>query len=108
MEMRLIDGRTAAKDPDPALVRLLSRAWAIRTAVLKGGRSLDAIAQAHGIGSSCLARLLRLGFLAPDIVETILQGKQAPHLTANRLANLPAIPADWNEQRRLILGASNG
>ena len=79
MEMRLIDERTAANEPDSALVRLLAKAWTIRQEVLKGdGRSLDAIAQAQGIGDSYLGRLLRIGFLAPDIIETILQGKQPP------------------------------
>jgi site-specific DNA recombinase len=105
MEMRLIDERGAASDPDPSLQRLLAKAWSIRTEVLKGdGRSLDAIARDHGIGDSYLGRLLRLGFLAPDIVETILHGNQPPHLSANTLANLPAVPADWTEQRRIILG----
>lgn len=104
MEMRLIDERTAANEPDSALVRLLAKAWTIRQEVLKGdGRSLDTIAQAQGIGDSYLGRLLRIGFLAPDIIETILQGKQPPTLTANRLAALPNIPTDWNEQERVIL-----
>ena len=105
MEMRLVDERTAATSPDPTLVRLLIRAWTIRSEILKGdGRSLNAIAQDHGIGDSYVGRLLRLGFLAPDIVETILQGKQPPELTANRLTTLPSIPADWAEQRKMILG----
>lgn len=105
LEMRLVDERTSAQAPDPALIRLLSRAWAIRSEVLQGdGRSLDAIATSHGIGSSYLSRLLRLGFLGRDIVETILNGKQPPDLTANRLATLPTIPTDWNEQKQVILG----
>jgi hypothetical protein len=87
------------------LVGLLTRAWAIRLEVLKGdGRSLDAIAKAHGIGDSYLGRLLRIGFLSPYIIEAILHGKQPPVLTANRLAALPTIPTDWNEQRWVILG----
>jgi site-specific DNA recombinase len=107
MEMRLVDERTANSDPDPTLVRLLTRAWTIRSEILKGdGRSLYAIAQAHGIGDSYLGRLLRLSFLAPDIVEAILQGKQPSEVTANRLTTMPKIPADWAEQRDVILGTS--
>jgi hypothetical protein len=105
MEMRLVDERSAAADPDPALQRLLAKAWSIRADVLKGdGRSLDAIARDHGIGDSYLGRLLRLSFLAPDIIQVLLEGKQPPHLTANALATLSSIPADWDEQRRIIMG----
>ena len=53
MEMRLIEERTVAKEPDTTLLRLLARAWTIRMEVLKGdGRSLDAIAKAHGIAGN--------------------------------------------------------
>jgi site-specific DNA recombinase len=74
--------------------------------VLKGdGRSLTEIAAAQGIGDSYAGRLLRLSFLAADIIEAILTGKQPVDLTANRLANTPEIPVDWAAQRTLILGA---
>jgi hypothetical protein len=105
MEMRLVDERAAAAGPDATLVRLLTKAWAIRNDMLRGdGRSLTEIAAAHSIGDSYAGRLLRIAFLAPEIVEAILAGKQPVGLTANRLATIPEIPADWAEQRMLILG----
>jgi hypothetical protein len=106
MEMRLIDERTAT-GPDPVLIALLSKAWTVRQDMLSGKvRSQADLAANHGVGSTYLGRLLRIGFLAPDIIETILGGRQPPDLTANRLAMIPDIPVDWDEQRKLILGNS--
>ena len=105
MEMRLVDERATGPGPDATLVRLLTKAWAIRNDMLRGdGRSLTEIAAAHSIGDSYAGRLLRIAFLAPEIVEAILAGKQPVDLTANRLATIPEIPVDWAEQRMLILG----
>jgi len=41
-----------------------------------------------------------LAFLSPDLVETILQGRQPVELSATRLTALD-LPLDWVEQRRL-------
>ena len=106
MEMRLVEERAAGPGPDATLIRLLAKAWSIRSEVLKGdGRSLTEIAATQGIGDSYAGRLLRLSFLAPDIVEAILTGKQPVDLTANRLANTSEIPVDWAAQHKMILGA---
>ncbi len=43
-----------------------------------------------------------LAFLAPDIVEAILDGRQSVELTAESLKRLPALPTDWDAQRRLL------
>jgi site-specific DNA recombinase len=47
-----------------------------------------------------VARLVRLGFLAPDIIEAILSNRQPVQLTVDRLRD--PIPFDWDEQRRLF------
>jgi site-specific DNA recombinase len=43
-------------------------------------------------------RILRCAFLAPDLVEAILQGRQPPELTLARLCH--TLPFDWSEQRK--------
>jgi site-specific DNA recombinase len=43
--------------------------------------------------------LLRLTFLAPDIVRAILDGKQPATLTARRLMADTRLPLAWAEQR---------
>ena len=52
--------------------------------------------RAHG-SESYATRILRLTFLAPDIVEAIVAGKQPRSLSLKRL--LREIPLSWAEQR---------
>ena len=49
-------------------------------------------------------RLLRFGYLAPDIVEAIVEGRQPRSLTVKRL--LKGIPWAWDEQRKAFGFAS--
>ena len=53
-----------------------------------------------------VTRLLPLAFLAPNIVETILDGRQPIDLNVEKIKKLSPIPADWNDQK-LILGISD-
>jgi site-specific DNA recombinase len=104
IEMRMVvdDGSELAK-VNAGLVRLLFRAHAIRARLLQDpSLPLKEIAAEEGISSSYVTRLLRLAFLAPDIVTAILNGKHAPQLTANRLMDDTRLPLDWTAQRRLL------
>lgn len=51
-------------------------------------------------------RRLPLAWLAPDIVEAILEGRQPRSLTVKRL--LAKLPMDWVEQRRVPRLRSKG
>ena len=64
--------------------------------------SLQAIADRQGVSQRYVSRLLPLAFLAPDIVERILQGHQPTDLSAARLTNEFELPLGWAEQRELI------
>jgi hypothetical protein len=64
--------------------------------------TLKEIAAEQGISGSYVTRLLRLAFLAPDIVSTILNGRHPPQLTANRLMDDTRLPLDWTRQRELL------
>lgn len=64
----------------------------------KRTRGSACLAEKEKISSSYLARILRLTLLAPDIVETILDGRQPKGLW---LADfMEPFPAEWDEQRR--------
>ena len=104
IEMRMVveDGSEPA-NVDPGLVRLLLRAHAIRARLLEEpSLPLKEIAAEEGISSSYVTRLLRLAFLAPDIVTAILNGRHPPQLTANRLMDDTRLPLDWTAQRELL------
>jgi len=52
-------------------------------------------------------KLIRTAFLAPDLVEAVLEGRAPTRLTLAELTG--DLPWDWNEQRRRfarLLGAS--
>ncbi len=63
-------------------------------------QSIAEIAQKEGITRRYVARILQLGFLAPDIIAAILANRLPAHMTVDRLRG--PIPFDWNEQRRLF------
>jgi hypothetical protein len=48
-----------------------------------------------------VSRALPLAFLAPDIVQAILDGRQPVVLTAARLRRI-RLPHSWVEQRRVL------
>jgi site-specific DNA recombinase len=104
IEMRLlVDDRSEPANVDSVLVRLLLRAHAIRTRLLEEpSLPLKEIAAEQAISSSYVTRLLRLAFLAPDIVTAILNGRQSPQLTANRLMDDTRLPLDWTAQREFL------
>ena len=60
------------------------------------------MAREGGIVPSYAARVVRLTFLAPEIVAAILAGKQPPELTANKLMVDTHLPLDWREQRTAL------
>jgi hypothetical protein len=45
--------------------------------------------------------VLRLNYLAPDIISSILDGTQPPGLTRQKLVKAH-LPMDWALQRRLL------
>ena len=104
MEMKfVVDG---ASNPDPAdtsLIRLFVRAQKIGKRLLQPGNPpLEEIANEENIGASYATRLVRLTFLAPDIVAAILAGKQPADLTANKLMADTRLPLDWRDQRTAL------
>lgn len=54
------------------------------------------LAEREGIAPSYMTRVMRLTLLAPDIVDTILEGKQGPEVTLARM--LEPFPLLWEEQ----------
>jgi hypothetical protein len=59
------------------------------------------IAKVEGVTPSTVNRLVRMGLLAPDLVEEFIAGKQPRRLTAHWLIR-NRIPSIWSEQRALF------
>lgn len=52
-------------------------------------------------GRDYLMTLLRVSYLAPDIVGAILDGRQPASLTRLKLSRI-SIPPGWSEQRQAL------
>lgn len=91
------------REPDHKLVNALARAHSRMRDLASGRfRNLKALSKAENIHPKMLALELRLTSLAPDLVETILNGDQASGLTLTQM--LPTLPLSWSAQRRLFGG----
>jgi len=105
-EIRMvIDGTDpfAAAKPDARLIRLLLRARRFNATLAQGeGIPFVALAQQEGVSRSYFTRLLRLSYLAPDITEAILDGRQPRDLTAEKLLAHSRLPLAWHDQRTAL------
>jgi site-specific DNA recombinase len=104
LEMRfVIDGDAGEREADVALIRVMVRAHMIRGRLLQDATlSVDEVAREEKVSPSYVTRLLRLTFLAPDIVSGILTGHHPPELTASKLMADTRVPLDWSEQRNQL------
>jgi hypothetical protein len=92
-----------APTPDRYLVSLLARAHRWFDQLTRGEiQSVREIACREGIDPSDVGHDIQLAFLAPDIIEDILTGRQPIELTARRLRRFGALPMEWERQRRLL------
>lgn len=91
--------RQATTIADPALLKALARAFRWRR-LLEDGRyaSVSDIARAEKIDRSYAGDILRLTLLAPEIVESIVEGVQPITLQILRVE----VPSEWARQRTVI------
>lgn len=88
---------------DEALVRLVSQAYRICNRIDDDPTlNVRQAASLEGYVSSYGSRLLRLAYLAPDIVAAILDGRQPEGLTPGKLIAMTNLPLDWLEQRHVL------
>jgi DNA invertase Pin-like site-specific DNA recombinase len=93
------DAGTPPRRLDRSLVLAVARGRSWASALRRGEYANTAeIANKCGLGESYVRRILRLAFLAPDIVESIAEGRQPRGLTLDRL--LSPVPLAWTEQRQ--------
>ena len=102
VEMRLIIGGADAppRKPDAALLKAIARAhrW-FEELISARATSLAAIASREGVTDRHVARLIRLAFLAPKIVEAIAERGEVADL---KLTPRVDLPLDWTTQKRVV------
>jgi site-specific DNA recombinase len=100
-ELRLIipsDVPAPPRTHNEKLVRLISDAMEARTLVLASpDQTLKQVAAAHGRCRKRLTKLLRVSWMSPNLVRSIVDGDQPTGLTAAHLLDAD-LPLAWSEQ----------
>lgn len=98
-ELKLVlESGAPQRAPDPVLVKLVALASSARKALF----STKADPLTFRYSKRHLWQLLRISFLAPDIIAAIVDGTQPPSLTGRRLLRVTDLPLDWVGQRRVL------
>jgi site-specific DNA recombinase len=88
--------------PSPGLKRLIKEAREVQSLVdQEREKSLSDLAEQLGYTPNRFARVLRLNYLAPDIITSIIDGTHPPRLTRTKLVQAK-LPMDWALQRKLL------
>jgi site-specific DNA recombinase len=105
VELRLVipnEPPSAAK-ADMVLLRTIARAHKWFDQLLSGEvKSLASIATREGLNYRFVGKVIRLAFLAPEIVEAIAEGRQPAELSTELLTKRIRLPLAWNDQKRLL------
>ena len=98
--MVIDDTDPLAAKPDARLIRLLLRApGSTRHSPRAKAFRLSHSPSGKGLADPISARLVRLSYLAPDITQAILDGRQPPDFTAEKLLEHSRLPLAWHDQR---------
>ena len=101
MAMRLIqpDGKgVTSEQADRSMLTLLVKARRWWEQLSEGTMDVRALAREEGVDESWVTRVVRLNFLAPEIVTAILEANQPATLNSAALSNSGVLPARWAEQ----------
>src|SRR5467141_2268155 len=105
-EIRMVIDSTdpfAAAKPDARLIKLLLRARRFNVTLAEGEDvPFAALAEREGVSRSYFTRLVRLSYLAPDLTQAILEGRQPRDLTAEKLLEHSRLPLAWHDQRATL------
>jgi site-specific DNA recombinase len=104
LEMRLIvapESKLTLSRVEPSLLKALAKAHEWYGWILAGeATGLTSIAQRTGLNERYVSKVLRCAFLAPEIVEAIIDGRQPSNLTFKKLSN--HLPINWMKQRKQL------
>ena len=96
-------GLAVQSDPDRTVVRLIVRAktwWAVLAA---GETDIRALARTEQVSPSYITRVVRLAFLAPEVIEAALKGALRGSIDGGALLASGAVPGSWDEQVQRFL-----
>ncbi len=95
------DTDVAHRDPDLIALVADARRW-MQDLIEGRAGSVAELTEREQLRPGAVSRILPLAWLAPDIAQAILEGRQHADLTAKALRDLPKLPPDWSDQRRVL------
>ena len=95
---------TDARMQDAHVLRAIARAWNWRRRLERGEASTIAdIASAENLSDRFVSRMMRLAWLAPDVLEKLVIHRIPPALSLSDLVAVADLP--WAEQVEAVFGA---
>ena len=91
------------REPDRSMLRLLARSQRFHSMIMRGEeKTMADLAGEAGVSPSYFTRVLRLSFLAPEIVKAIVHDRHPSELTAKQLSLHIRLPSAWPDQMGLL------
>jgi hypothetical protein len=88
---------------DPHILRAIGRAWSWRRRMEAGEfATIQELAEGIDVAERYVSRLLRLAYLAPEVLQRLLYNREIPAATMLQLSECAALP--WVEQAEVVLG----
>ena len=88
---------------DPHVLRAIARAWGWRRQLETGAAStIQDIAAAEKVSDRFVSRMMRLAYLSPSVLETLVITRKPPALSLNDLMAVAELP--WAEQMNSVFG----
>ena len=97
-------GLPGSHGQDPHVLRAIARAWKWRRQLEEGEAStLQDIAGREGVSERFIGRMIRLAYLAPEVLEYLVIRRVPPALSLSDL--VPVADRPWAEQMGAVFDA---
>jgi hypothetical protein len=91
-----VDARNG-RAQDPHVLRAIARGWSWRRQLETGAAStIQDIAAAEKVSDRFVGRMIRLAYLSPNVLETLVITRKPPALSLNDLMAVTELP--WEKQ----------
>jgi hypothetical protein len=85
------------------VLRAIARAWKWRRQLEEGEMaSIQDIAASEKISDQYVGRMIRLAFLAPEVLEALVVKRRPPAISINEMVEVARLP--WGEQIGRVFG----
>jgi hypothetical protein len=109
LTLRKRNGRPKILPPEDAGLpgshglRAIARAWKWRRQLEEGEAcTLQDIAGREGVSERFIGRMIRLAYLAPEVLEALVVKRRPPAISINEMIGVAKLP--WGEQMGRVFG----